>query len=50
RYYEPNIGRFVNQDPIGLIGGMNLYQFAWNSLNWTDTLGLARKPLKSRLP
>ena len=29
---------------------MNLYQFAWNSLNWTDTLGLARKPLKSRLP
>ena len=29
---------------------MNLYQFAWNSLNWTDTLGLAQKPLKSRLP
>ena len=50
RYYESDCGRFINQDPIGLIGGMNLYQFAWNSLNWTDTLGLARKPLKSRLP
>ena len=50
RYYESDCGRFINQDPIGLIGGMNLYQFAWNSLNWTDTLGLAQKPLKSRLP
>ena len=26
RYYEPNVGRFVNQDPIGLWGGFNVYQ------------------------
>ena len=25
RYYEPHAGRFVNQDPIGLSGGDNLY-------------------------
>ncbi|MFS9093417.1 RHS repeat-associated core domain-containing protein [Streptococcus timonensis] len=25
RYYEPEAGRFVNQDPIGLSGGDNLY-------------------------
>ncbi|WP_399440614.1 RHS repeat-associated core domain-containing protein [Veillonella sp.] len=25
RYYEPNVSRFVNQDPIGLSGGDNLY-------------------------
>ena len=25
RYYDPTIGRFVNQDPIGLAGGENLY-------------------------
>ena len=25
RYYEPDAGRFVNQDPIGLLGGDNLY-------------------------
>ena len=25
KYYEPDAGRFVNQDPIGLMGGMNLY-------------------------
>ena len=23
RYYEPDVGRFVNQDPIGLLGGEN---------------------------
>ena len=27
RYYEPDAGRFINQDPIGLWGGENLYTF-----------------------
>ena len=40
RYYEPNSGRFVNQDPIGLWGGSNFYQFAPNVLMWVDWLGL----------
>ena len=40
RYYEPEAGRFVNQDPIGLLGGENLYWFAPNINIWTDTLGL----------
>ncbi|MFS9065841.1 RHS repeat-associated core domain-containing protein [Streptococcus timonensis] len=31
RYYEPDAGRFVNQDPIGLLGGENLYRFAPNA-------------------
>jgi len=30
RYYDPDVGRFVNQDPIKLKGGNNLYQFAPN--------------------
>ncbi|WP_080702640.1 RHS repeat-associated core domain-containing protein [Streptococcus oralis] len=30
-YYEPDAGRFVNQDPIGLSGRDNLYQFAPNA-------------------
>ncbi|VTX76503.1 Putative deoxyribonuclease RhsC [Neisseria sicca] len=42
RYYEPEAGRFVNQDPIGLLGGDNLYQFAPNIQNWVDFLGLRR--------
>ena len=41
RYYEPDCGRFINQDPIGLLGGMNLYQFAFNASVWVDFLGLS---------
>ena len=40
RYYEPEAGRFVNQDPIGLLGGDNLYQFAPNVQEWVDVWGL----------
>ena len=40
RYYEPDTGRFVNQDPIGLLGGENLYAFAPNAQMWTDIFGL----------
>ena len=40
RYYEPDAGRFVNQDPIGLEGGSNLYRFAPNTVSWTDPFGL----------
>ena len=40
RYYEPDAGRFVNQDPIGLMGGANLYAFAPNTGSWIDPLGL----------
>lgn len=28
RYYDPQTGRYVNQDPIGLMGGSNVYQYA----------------------
>ena len=39
-YYEPDAGRFVNQDPIRLWGGENFYQFAFNAKTWFDPLGL----------
>ena len=41
RYYEPALGRFITQDPIGLMGGMNLYQFAANTQTIIDPMGLA---------
>ena len=44
RYYEPDAGRFVNQDPIGLEGGFNFYRFAPNAQEWVDPLGLATRP------
>ncbi|WP_366509270.1 RHS repeat-associated core domain-containing protein [uncultured Veillonella sp.] len=31
RYYEPDARRFVNQDPIGLVGGESLYRFDANT-------------------
>ncbi len=40
RYYAPECGRFVSQDPIGLRGGLNLYAYAPNPLTWIDPLGL----------
>ena len=40
RYYEPDAGRFVNQDPIGLRGGANLYFLAINVQTFSDVLGL----------
>ena len=40
RYYEPDAGRFVNQDPIGLLGGNNFYLYSLNSSVWIDFLGL----------
>ena len=43
RYYDPDAGRFVNQDPIGLEGGDNLYTLMPNAIEWIDSLGLAPK-------
>ncbi|WP_181259361.1 RHS repeat domain-containing protein [Pseudoduganella armeniaca] len=42
RYYDPSTARFLSQDPIGLDGGANLYQYAPNPTAWIDPLGLAR--------
>ena len=46
RYYEPEVGRFVNQDPIGLWGGENLYWFGPNAQVWVDFLDLAKNILQ----
>jgi len=43
RYYEPECGRFINQDSIGLAGVSNLYWALQNSQMWADPLGLSSK-------
>lgn len=41
RYYDPEIGRYITSDPIGLFGGINTYSYAnQNSLKYIDPYGL----------
>jgi RHS repeat-associated protein len=45
RYYDPDAGRYINKDPIGLRGGLNHYVYAKNPINWVDPLGLNREKM-----
>lgn len=40
RFYDPDIGKFISGDPIGLKGGLNQYAYAPNPLTYIDPLGL----------
>ncbi len=41
RFYDPNLQRWLNRDPIDEDGGINLYRFVGNSsLTWVDPFGL----------
>ncbi|MFJ5539862.1 RHS repeat-associated core domain-containing protein [Vreelandella titanicae] len=40
RYYDPQQGRYISQDPIGLQGGTNLYGYVTNPTGAVDPLGL----------
>ena len=41
RYYKPEIGRFLQPDPIGYADGLNMYSYCGNNpINWIDPLGL----------
>lgn len=41
RYYDPVSGRFTQEDPIGLAGGLNVYGFAnGDPVNFSDPFGL----------
>jgi RHS repeat-associated protein len=42
RWYDPAVGRFISEDPIGLAGGINVYVYAGNSpTHLRDPMGLS---------
>ena len=41
RYYDPGAGRFLNRDPVGMEGGVNVYAYCTNNpVNRADPSGL----------
>ena len=45
RYYDCETGQYISPDPIGLLGGLNPYGYASNSLKYIDPLGLSNLPV-----
>ena len=41
RYYHPEIGRYISQDPIKLLGGFNVFAYVSDTNAWVDLLGLS---------
>ncbi len=41
RHYDPQLGRFLQPDPLGYVDGPNVYQYGLNSpVNFSDPMGL----------
>lgn len=40
RYYDPSVGQYITQDPIGLAGGINSANYRVGPVNFVDPMGL----------
>lgn len=43
RYYDPESGNYISNDPIGLAGGERPFGYVGNPLDWVDLFGLNSK-------
>ena len=49
RFYDPETGRYISADPIGLAGGINLYAYVGGDpVNWIDPEGAKGNGLNYR--
>ncbi|MEU0264799.1 RHS repeat-associated core domain-containing protein [Nocardioides sp. NPDC006303] len=46
RYYDPATGRYLSQDPLGLLPAPNPNTYVHNPMMWADPLGLAPSACK----
>lgn len=45
RQYDPETGRYLTQDPLGLLPAPNPSTYVYNPLSWSDPLGLGPCPI-----
>ena len=51
RYYSATLGRWISRDPLGDLGGANVYAYVGNNpTNFTDYLGLASASCRAGEP
>ena len=51
RYYSPQLQRFISEDPIGVFGGINFYNYVGNDpINLFDPFGLKNPRYKREQP
>jgi RHS repeat-associated protein len=48
RYYDAETGRYISQDPIRILGGLQVYGYVPDPLRWVDPLGLSRSSCAAR--
>ncbi|WP_404365694.1 RHS repeat-associated core domain-containing protein [Marinobacter sp.] len=45
RDYDPETGRYLTPDPLGVKGGLNTYRYTRNPVDYVDPLGLENEPV-----
>lgn len=48
RYYDPRLGRYLQTDPLGQAGGLNVYAYPANPLVAVDVFGLVHRRTRAR--